>query len=167
MTCTELKAIYVQWRRDQLHDAMANAAHVNPPDNNQCGFVCWEAVPPVGVAWWRHKHTLIDAIYTALAFTHTDISDEWALVGPSLMPLIRTAFRFKELVPVMQEAGLILFGTIKNIRVFYNPEMIDPNYGSDIRVNFICGNGKLYTWCVANNLPNVISSKLPHSAWLW
>jgi hypothetical protein len=35
-------------------------------------------------------------------------------------------------------------------------------YGSDIRVNFICGNGKLYTWCVANNLPNVISSKLPH-----
>jgi len=146
MTCAELKVIYQNWRRSQVDAAMANAAHIAAPlPPFECGFVVW-------AAWWRYKFTLVDAIYTALAFTHTDISDEWVLIGPSLMPLIRSMHRFEERVPTVNEAGFVLLGTIKNIQVFYNPEMVDPDVLThDIwpRVNFICGNGKWYTPCVS------------------
>lgn len=59
------------------------------------GFVVWDATPPVGISSEEHKLSFVDAIMMGLTFCGTLLRDEWLLVGPNQLGLVRTLPAFE------------------------------------------------------------------------
>lgn len=91
--------------------------------NCQMGLVCWCPYPPHNVPFWRHKSSLLEAIYLTLKFAQTDFTAEWLVVGADLAAILRTFTRFKEQVPVECEGAITYIGTLGNIKVYFNPTL--------------------------------------------
>lgn len=105
-------------RLDSLYHIVNNSAAWK-------GFVTWDALPPAAVSYQTHKFSLLDAFQTGFAFLHTRFTDEWALLGPATVAIVRTLPQFLEHEPEPY-GRCILFGHIGRMKVYADPNMDDP-----------------------------------------
>jgi len=153
MTGLELRRVYIRWRGAEIGGDLDPGAVTH----DACGYVCWDASPPAGHTAWRHKHTFLEAVHTALAFTQTDCTSEWILVGPAMLPTVRTMWWFKENEPPEKDDMFIRLGWLRGIRVFYHKDLMtrrtyDPVNFQPSTEMFLVGNGRRFTVCGVMNL---------------
>lgn len=86
--------------------------------NATCGFVTWNASPPMNIYWGTHKQSFLEAVHTALVFCDTRLADEWLVVGRGMLPIIRTLPRFHEQVGAGDDE-IMFIGRIGRIAVLY------------------------------------------------
>lgn len=104
--------------------------------NAYCGFVVWDAQPLTGISYRIHKFSFVDAINTGLAFCGTDTRNEWAVLGPSALVVMRSLPPFVPCVPSIECAPFVYIGMVGFTHLYvYQREFIPPD-------------GKLNEWCV-------------------
>lgn len=84
------------------------------------GFVTWDAAQPAGVNYQTHKFSFVDAMMTALRFCETDCIDDWGVLGPQALAVIRTLPHFVE-KPERHGGKFTFVGTWGAIRLYANP----------------------------------------------
>ena len=114
MTIAQVRDIYARIRADRLGRELDPDAR---PKLKVYGFVSWDAM--------AHRDTFFDAILTGLTFAQTDMGQEWLLVGPTTLNVVRSLTKFTENVPVKRDGPFIYVGDIANIQCFTNMEMAD------------------------------------------
>lgn len=102
-------------RLDSLHAIVSNSAAWK-------GFVTWDAIAPANTTYQAHKFSILDAFQTGFAFLQTRFTDEWILLGPAAVAIVRTLPVFIEDEP-QARGRCILFGRIGRIKVYADPDM--------------------------------------------
>jgi len=105
-------------RLDSLYHIVNNSADWQ-------GLVTWDATPPAGVCYQTHKFSILDAFQTGFAFLRTRLTDEWILLGPVAVSVVRTLPQLVEDEPEVR-GRCILFGRIGRMKVYADPDMNDP-----------------------------------------
>lgn len=85
------------------------------------GFVTWDAQTPVGVNYQTHKFSFVDAIMLALSFCKTDCTDDWVVLGPAALAVVRTLPAFSE-KPERREGKMNFVGFIGGIKFYACPD---------------------------------------------
>lgn len=86
------------------------------------GFVTWDATPPANTSYLMHKFSILDAFETGFTFLQTRSTDEWILLGPAAVAVVRTLPMFIEDEP-QSRGRCILLGRIGRRKVYADPDM--------------------------------------------
>lgn len=84
------------------------------------GFVVWEYNAPQGVNFQTHKFSFVDAIMHGLAFCETNCIDDWAVLGPRSLAVMRTLPQFVE-KPERSTGKMTFVGTFGAIKIYAWP----------------------------------------------
>jgi hypothetical protein len=91
------------------------------------GFVTWDAHPPTGVNYQTHKFSFLDAIMTGLSFCDTDCTDDWVVLGPAALAVVRTLPQFDE-KPEKRSGKMNFVGFFKGIKMYAYPQAARDEY---------------------------------------
>lgn len=90
------------------------------------GFVIWTSTVPPTVSYVTHKLTIMDAFQRGFAFLHTDCLNEWLVLGPEALAIVRTLPNFMEKPEPPQPGAKINFvGILMGAKVYAYPTMIN------------------------------------------
>lgn len=84
------------------------------------GFVVWHMETPPGVNFQTHKFSFIDAIMRALSFCETNCIDDWAVLGPRALEVVRTLPQYVE-KPERSTGKMTFIGTLGAIKLYAWP----------------------------------------------
>lgn len=84
------------------------------------GFVTWDAATPHGVNYQTHKFSFIDALMHALSFCETNCIDDWAVLGPAALAVVRTLPQFVE-KPETHGGKMNFVGMIGAVKIYAYP----------------------------------------------
>jgi hypothetical protein len=91
-----------------------------------CGYVVWTPTPPQGVSYQTHKLSILDAFQAGFRFLYTDCLNEWLVLGPMALAVVRTLPHFIEKAEPPHAGSKINFvGTLMNAKVYAYPTMPD------------------------------------------
>jgi hypothetical protein len=85
------------------------------------GHVVWEAHTPAAVNYQTHKFSFIDAIMCGLSFCGTNCIDDWAVLGPQALAVVRTLPQFVE-KPETHGGKMNFVGMIASVKIYAFPE---------------------------------------------
>jgi hypothetical protein len=149
MTHEGIEEVFIRYSRHEvgslLDDSVANPAR---------GHVSWDGFNKTGI------EEFFEAILLGLSLVESDLSDEWLIFGPSVVPLVRQLRQFTINVerPFTRGHPFYKIGEIQGIQCFYYPSF----KGEDpINAPFLCGNGP--NFCVGScfNVGSYFSHFIP------
>jgi hypothetical protein len=85
------------------------------------GFVTWDAQPPRDINYQTHKLSFMDAIMTGLSYCGTNCIDDWVVLGPHALAVVRTLPHYYE-KPESRGGKMTFVGTIGAVKIYAYPE---------------------------------------------